>query len=233
MTSIPKSRSISPDHQSCLKERYRSYSRVEEYVKHMSNVFNSQVVNYGEYDEVHEKISKFRTQTPLIDPKFKVSHCPYKVNEIFKIMYSQKETSIKSKEFRSNSILKKRIKKKSKVNRSETHKKSFRSDKEKIMLQERCFRCFKIQCSCSKMMKNSFLNNLMRKSQEREQKLLSPTPAQVSKSVLPLFNRKSVSKSESLASELLKHPRVSENKNLQLENFLKISSIQSFRKVIK
>jgi len=233
MTSLARSRSISPDHQIFLKERYRSYSRVEGYVKHMNSIFHSQMMHNGEYDEVHEKISKFKTQTPLNDPKFKVSHYPYKGNDSWKIIDSQKEIIIKKKEFRSNSILKKRTKKKSKVNSTQSHKKKLRPNQEKIMLQERCFRCFKIQCSCTKMMKNSFLNKFLRKSQESKEKLLSPSPAQDSKSLLPLFYKKSVSKSESLTSAVLKHQKVSQESNSLQGNFLKISSFQSFRKIIK
>lgn len=230
MDLITKSRSISPDNEQCLKERYRSYSRVEGYVKHMNNAFYGQMQNNALYDEVHEKISRFRTQTPLIQSKFKVSHFP---STKFENLSFKKENDTRSQENRFKTNVRQRSKKYCKVKRNEINRISFLSNQKKISMPEKCSRCFKVQCSCNKLFKNSFLKNILRKNADIKLKFHHHSPSPESKSGSSLLKLKSVYKSESLAAELLKHQKCPQKEIVPLEKALKIFSIKSFCRDLK
>lgn len=229
MDLLTKSRSISPENEQCLKSRYRSYSRVEGYIKHMNNVFYGNISNYGQYDEVHQKVSQFRTQTPLMESKFKVSHFPCTKPDNFS--HKKEVIDIKSQEIRCKTNVRQRSKKNCKSKKNEINKSSFLSNQKKTPVQEKCSKCFKVQCSCNKLLKNSFLKNILHKNIGIQFKSYfnsqSPEPKP------GIFQRKSVFKSESLAAELLKHQKPPPKNKKPLEKILKIFSIQSFCKDLK
>ena len=156
-----------------IQERYKSYNRAEDYIKHLNNIYNSHVVTSGKYDEAYYNSYKFRLQEPKENSKFKVSQCPKaKVNQELlekqEIINAFNHITYESRPHtrpRPKSTIPSRHK------RSSTEKASFTYKQAKLIDNEKCENCHKIVCLCPKVIKDNFLNAMMKKQRKIMEKL--------------------------------------------------------------
>jgi hypothetical protein len=201
---------------SYFNERYKSYSRVEGYIKHLNNIYHSQIVNYGTFDQAYESTSKFRTQTPPTDSIFKVSHFPRTSNHFPKPSQVPRSKST-SKPKKKSSVI-------------QTTRASISISKEKINLEERCFKCFKFPCLCVKLSQVSIFQSLLAK------KLIflkKPKEKLHSKENSSKVHRKSLTRPDGTYSTLLQNEKITMKKDQISSKVLKISSFRSFRSNFK
>ena len=128
-----------------VEDRHRSYSRAEDFIKHLNNKYTNQLQTVGKRDEAYVKTFRFRIQQPIMDSKFKVSQFPKaKVN---KELLEQQEilNAFNQVSFESKTRCSSRQKTRSFVQnkRCNTAKVNFSYKKEKIRFDDKCKDCKK------------------------------------------------------------------------------------------
>ena len=162
-----------------IEDRFKSYSKVEDYIRHLTNIYHNKISTKQTRDEAYFNTSRFRAQTPSDHSRFKVSQFPKsKVNQELlnqqEVLNAFNHLSLESK---SRCSSRQRTRHLAITKRSKTARFDFSYKKEKIVLAEKCQECKKLACSCSKKVNDSFLKNLLRKhckSLEKARVELSP-----------------------------------------------------------
>jgi predicted Zn-ribbon and HTH transcriptional regulator len=189
---ISPTRNLPSSHQ--IEDRYKSYSRVEDYIKHMTNIYTTQIINSRTHDEAYLNTTRFRAQTPSDHSKFKVSQFPKaKVNQE---LLEQQEVlnAFNQPSFESRSRCSSRQRSRNIVlpKRSKTARLEFSYKKEKISLPEKCPECKRNVCDCPKRIQDSFLKKMLRKhSRSLEKSRISLSPKKERKSLMVVTGRTS------------------------------------------
>lgn len=148
-----------------VEDRYKSYSKAEDFIKHLNNKYTNHLQTVGKRDEAYVKTFRFKLQQPTLDSKFKVSQFPKaKVNQE---LLEQQEllNAFNQITFDNKSRCSSRQKTRSLVHnkRSNTAKVNFTYRKEKINFNDKCKDCKKLICDCPKDINDTFLKNFLRK----------------------------------------------------------------------
>ena len=147
-----------------IHDRYKSYHRAEDYIKHLNNIYNTNAVSSGVYDEAYIKSHKFRMQQSAENSIYKTSQFP--IAKINKELLQQQEilNAFNQISFerpksrpRPTSTLSKTYK------RSITQRNSFSYKQVNLLLTDKCDNCHKCICQCSKDINDHFLKAIMKK----------------------------------------------------------------------
>lgn len=183
--SISRSNSSTPNKSSprglpeshIIQNRYQSYHRAEDFIKHLNKKYNSNIISSGIYDDAYYKSFKFKRQEPQEISLFKVSQFPKaKVNQelleqqeilnAFNTIISESRPQSKSRPRSTIPVHK----------RSRTEKTSFSYQKTKLSFsekREKCEKCQKKDCTCPKKIKDKFLKTILKKHLRALQKASS------------------------------------------------------------
>ena len=157
-----------------IQDRYRSYHRAEDYIKHLNNIYNTQVVTAGIYDEAYFNSYKFRQQNPTENSKFKVSQFPK--SKINPELLEQQEIINAFNHITLENRPRTRNRPKSTVpqthHQSGTDRNSFSYKQVKIEACEKCKDCHKIACKCSKIIRDEFLDKMLKKQNKIKNRIL-------------------------------------------------------------
>jgi hypothetical protein len=155
-----------------IQDRYRSYHRAEDYIKHLNNVYNSHVVTSGVYDEAYFSAFQFKSQEPKLNAKFKVSQFPRsKVNE--ELLQQQELVNAFNhigNEERPKSRARPRSTIPRTVRRDSVDRTFFSYKKVRRLENEKCDECGKSNCQCLKMVQDNFLKKALKKHLKIRQK---------------------------------------------------------------
>lgn len=161
-----------------IQDRYRSYHRAEDYIKHLNNIYNTHVASTGVYDEAYFNAHQFRIQEPHDYGKYKVSQFPRsKVNqELLEQQEIFNAFNHISLEARPKSKMRPRSTMNGTHRRSVTEKTSFSYKQVKHILNQKCEECRKIPCQCPKDIKDNFLKNVLKRHKKVMQKANNGSP---------------------------------------------------------
>ncbi|OMJ94876.1 hypothetical protein SteCoe_1905 [Stentor coeruleus] len=171
-----------------IQDRYRSYHKAEDYIKHLNNIYNSHVVTAGVYDEAYLNSHQFRTQEPKENSKYKVSQFPRsKVNqELLEKQELFNAFNHISFESRPKSKMRPRSTIAASHRRSITEKTSFSYKQVKQVLSKKCKECHKDPCQCPQVVKDNFLKNVLKRHMKMKQKVCE-SPYGVTKNLKSLY----------------------------------------------
>ncbi|OMJ66263.1 hypothetical protein SteCoe_36954 [Stentor coeruleus] len=184
--TITRSNSSSPSKSSSqalpekhiIQDRYRSYHKAEDYIKHLNNIYNSHVVTAGVYDEAYLNSHHFRTQEPKENSKYKVSQFPRsKVNqELLEKQELFNAFNHISFESRPKSKMRPRSTMAAIHRRSVTEKTSFSYKQVKQILSKKCKECHKDPCQCPQVVNDNFLKNILKRHMKMKQNTSETKP---------------------------------------------------------
>jgi hypothetical protein len=156
-----------PDHH-FIENRYKSYNRAEDYIKHLNNIYYSNLITSGVHDQAYCNSYKFRFQEPKENASYKVSSFPKsKVNQellekqdlINAFNHISFEPRPKTRPRPKSTILPGH-------RRSSTEKNFFRYKMFKILPDDKCPDCHKGVCQCPKVIKDNFLKIMLKKQKK-------------------------------------------------------------------
>lgn len=172
-----------------IQDRYRSYHKAEDYIKHLNNIYNSHIVTAGVYDEAYLNSHQFRTQEPKENSKYKVSQFPRsKVNqELLEKQELFNAFNHISFESRPKSKMRPRSTMTGSHRRSITEKTSFSYKQVKQVLSKKCKECHKDPCQCQQVVKDNFLKNVLKRHMKMKQKANETSPYGIIKNRQSLY----------------------------------------------
>ena len=148
-----------------IENRYRSYHRAEDYIKHLNNIYNSHVVTSGIYDEAYYNTYKFRLQPPIENALYKVSQFPR--SKIDKELLKQQELINAFNHISYENKSKNKPRPKSTLpqsyKRHSRERSSFSYKQVKLQVNDKCENCHKNVCQCQRQIKDNFLKSIMKK----------------------------------------------------------------------
>lgn len=213
-----------------VEDRYKSYSRAEDYIKHLNNIYTNNLQTTGKRDEAYIKTFRFRVQQPSLDSKFKVSQFPKaKVNQE---LLEQQEllNAFNHITFDNKSRCSSRQKTRSLVNhkRSNTARVNFTYKKEKISFNNKCPDCKKLMCDCPKSIQDTFLKNFLRKHSKSIEKAGIQKSQKHYRKSLTITQNRFYERPETVVDLKRKQLKIKKNllkKEIELDESLRISPI--------
>lgn len=213
-----------------VEDRYKSYSRAEDYIKHLNNIYTNNLQTTGKRDEAYIKTFRFKLQQPSLESKYKVSQFPKaKVNQE---LLEQQEllNAFNHISFDNKSRCSSRQKSRSFVGhkRSNTARVNFTYRKEKISFADKCSDCKKSACDCPKNIQDTFLKNFLRNHSKSIEKAGIQKSEKKYKKSLTITQNRFYERPETVVEIKRKQVKIKKNqikKELELDESLRISPI--------